>query len=579
MANDVKIRFLVTENVTESTNKMNSSLKKNETQATKTSGSIKSLNAQWIAAAAVAAGLYASVKSLTDAYREQEKAEKKLSAALRVTGQYTDDTFRSMKSFATEMQELTIYGDEAVMQLEQMALNMGLTAEKAQEATQGALALSSAFGIDAKSAIKGVTTALQGDFNLLSRYIPELRTTTDQTEKLAILNKTLSQSFDVARAEADTFSGILDQNKNLLGDVKEKLGEVVAIAAEEPLKDLNTSLRDMNTVLSTLAGGFRNLKDRFDDIKKSSPAVSAGLNTIFAALAPGAFALKMSSDGMNNVADSIRDATTRAEQAKAITDLFDNISAVTEKMRGLGDNANTFASRILKSKSELQSMVDSGGISATDALSTLEELNAQLTEYYDKITGKTGIKPPSPLPDAEEIDSSLERLRNANNEVEAMINQSYDNWLQRQNDISDKAIEQYITGAQVFTNAFEGAFNQFITGSEKLGKALEKAIVSALAQIAAKMAVSGIFKLLAMIPGAGTVFGTIGSIVSGSVPVPSGLSATSLPTPTAIPTSQGGVMIQNYIASPFASSTEEDGKELARSVEKIQTRNARFALS
>ena len=342
MANDVKIRFLVTENVTESTNKMNSSLKKNETQATKTSGSIKSLNAQWIAAAAVAAGLYASVKSLTDAYREQEKAEKKLSAALRVTGQYTDDTFRSMKSFATEMQELTIYGDEAVMQLEQMALNMGLTAEKAQEATQGALALSSAFGIDAKSAIKGVTTALQGDFNLLSRYIPELRTTTDQTEKLAILNKTLSQSFDVARAEADTFSGILDQNKNLLGDVKEKLGEVVAIAAEEPLKDLNTSLRDMNTVLSTLVGGFRNLKDRFDDIKKSSPAVSAGLNTIFAALAPGAFALKMSSDGMNNVADSIRDATTRAEQAKAITDLFDNISAVTEKMRGLGDNANTF---------------------------------------------------------------------------------------------------------------------------------------------------------------------------------------------------------------------------------------------
>lgn len=579
MANDVKIRFLVTENVTESTNKMNSSLKKNETQATKTSGSIKSLNAQWIAAAAVAAGLYASVKSLTDAYREQEKAEKKLSAALRVTGQYTDDTFRSMKSFATEMQELTIYGDEAVMQLEQMALNMGLTAEKAQEATQGALALSSAFGIDAKSAIKGVTTALQGDFNLLSRYIPELRTTTDQTEKLAILNKTLSQSFDVARAEADTFSGILDQNKNLLGDVKEKLGEVVAIAAEEPLKDLNTSLRDMNTVLSTLAGGFRNLKDRFDDIKKSSPAVSAGLNTIFAALAPGAFALKMSSDGMNNVADSIRDATTRAEQAKAITDLFDNISAVTEKMRGLGDDANTFASRILKSKSELQSMVDSGGISATDALSTLEELNAQLTEYYDKITGKTGIKPPSPLPDAEEIDSSLERLRNANNEVEAMINQSYDNWLQRQNDISDKAIEQYITGAQVFTNAFEGAFNQFITGSEKLGKALEKAIVAALAQIAAKMAVSGIFKLLAMIPGAGTVFGTIGSIVSGSVPVPSGLSATSLPTPTAIPTSQGGVMIQNYIASPFASSTEEDGKELARSVEKIQTRNARFELS
>lgn len=579
MANDVKIRFLVTENVTESTNKMNSSLKKNETQATKTSGSIKSLNAQWIAAAAVAAGLYASVKSLTDAYREQEKAEKKLSAALRVTGQYTDDTFRSMKSFATEMQELTIYGDEAVMQLEQMALNMGLTAEKAQEATQGALALSSAFGIDAKSAIKGVTTALQGDFNLLSRYIPELRTTTDQTEKLAILNKTLSQSFDVARAEADTFSGILDQNKNLLGDVKEKLGEVVAIAAEEPLKDLNTSLRDMNTVLSTLVGGFGNLKDRFDDIKKSSPAVSAGLNTIFAALAPGAFALKMSSDGMNNVADSIRDATTRAEQAKAITDLFDNISAVTEKMRGLGDDANTFASRILKSKSELQSMVDSGGISATDALSTLEELNAQLTEYYDKITGKTGIKPPSPLPDAEEIDSSLERLRNANNEVEAMINQSYDNWLQRQNDISDKAIEQYITGAQVFTNAFEGAFNQFITGSEKLGKALEKAIVAALAQIAAKMAVSGIFKLLAMIPGAGTVFGTIGSIVSGSVPVPSGLSATSLPTPTAIPTSQGGVMIQNYIASPFASSTEEDGKELARSVEKIQTRNARFELS
>ena len=579
MANDVKIRFLVTENVTESTNKMNSSLKKNETQATKTSGSIKSLNAQWIAAAAVAAGLYASVKSLTDAYREQEKAEKKLSAALRVTGQYTDDTFRSMKSFATEMQELTIYGDEAVMQLEQMALNMGLTAEKAQEATQGALALSSAFGIDAKSAIKGVTTALQGDFNLLSRYIPELRTTTDQTEKLAILNKTLSQSFDVARAEADTFSGILDQNKNLLGDVKEKLGEVVAIAAEEPLKDLNTSLRDMNTVLSTLVGGFRNLKDRFDDIKKSSPAVSAGLNTIFAALAPGAFALKMSSDGMNNVADSIRDATTRAEQAKAITDLFDNISAVTEKMRGLGDNANTFASRILKSKSELQSMVDSGGISATDALSTLEELNAQLTEYYDKITGKTGIKPPSPLPDAEEIDSSLERLRNANDEVEAMINQSYDNWLQRQNDISDKAIEQYITGAQVFTNAFEGAFNQFITGSENLGKALEKAIVSALAQIAAKMAVSGIFKLLAMIPGVGTVFGTIGSIVSGSVPVPSGLSATSLPTPTAIPTSQGGVMIQNYIASPFASSTEEDGKELARSVEKIQTRNERFALS
>jgi hypothetical protein len=240
--------------VTGDTRDIDKSLKKTETGI----GKVGKAFLAAFSAVAIIAGVKKLIGFLgeaSDAAAVQESAIVRLGAALEATGQAGDNALSDMQSFASELQQLTVVGDEVTLGLLQTAINMGLTAEEAQNATQQAIGLSRAYGIGLDTALIGVTNTLQGQTSTLSRYIPSLKTAGDETERIAILNEEAARAWSVATAEVETAAGAQAQLENTLGDSMELIGDLV----NERLTPWRNRLNEIVSELNDTAVAQRNL--------------------------------------------------------------------------------------------------------------------------------------------------------------------------------------------------------------------------------------------------------------------------------------------------------------------------------
>lgn len=208
--------------------------------------------------AAVVAGIRKLVSFLgeaSEAAAVQESAVARLNAALEATGQAGGGAINELQDFASELQQITVVGDETTLSLLQTAINMGLTTDEAKTATQQAVALSRAYGIDLNTALIGVANTLQGQTSTLTRYIPSLKTATDETERLAILNEEAARALEVARKEVDTAAGSQQQLANAIGDTRELIGNYV----NESLTPLRQRLKEIVTEYNNALAAQQNL--------------------------------------------------------------------------------------------------------------------------------------------------------------------------------------------------------------------------------------------------------------------------------------------------------------------------------
>lgn len=172
-------------------------------------------------------GLAGAFGAVTYASMEQEKADRALSEALKATGQYTDANYESLRAMAGELQNVTIYGDEFIQNLQAQALNLGIQHDQLGEVTRGAIGLATALDMDLKTALRYTALAMQGEYTMLQRYIPELRTAETEAEKLAIVQRMMAQGFEQAKGRAETLSGRLAQLKNRFGDLLQAVGQAI----------------------------------------------------------------------------------------------------------------------------------------------------------------------------------------------------------------------------------------------------------------------------------------------------------------------------------------------------------------
>jgi hypothetical protein len=205
----------------------------------------------YVAAAASIGAVVKLLKSSVDAYGEQVKAEDQLSAAIRATGGNVDELMPKYKNLASEIQGTTTVGDEATLALMQQARSMGVTDDRMEEVTKGAIGLSKALGMNTKQALRGVTNAFNGTYTTLQRYIPELRTTESESEKLAIVQQKMADGFEIAEAEANNAHGAMQQYKNAVGDLKEQLGETVANGIQPMVRGLTDFVQGMTDSIQT----------------------------------------------------------------------------------------------------------------------------------------------------------------------------------------------------------------------------------------------------------------------------------------------------------------------------------------
>lgn len=209
----------------------------------------------------------AKLKASLDAYAVQEGAERSLAAAMKATGNYSKENLDSFKNFASELQRITTVGDETVMGMQNLALNMGVNKDQMERCMRGAIGLSKAFGMDLNLATKASAAALQGKTELLTRYIPTLSMCKTQEEKLAKVQEYMNKGFAQAQDEVNELQGMFKQLSNALGDLSEVFGESIAPAAKVVISLLKT------------------LSEMFSENKNFTILATRALLSLFAAIA------------------------------------------------------------------------------------------------------------------------------------------------------------------------------------------------------------------------------------------------------------------------------------------------------
>lgn len=240
----------------------------------KASKEIKSVTAALISAQLAVAAMKMGWQKLNEIgnkslelFKEQEYAENALEA---VTG----NSAQGFKNFASELQDMTIIGDEATIQLMTLGKNMQVANGDLKEVTKGAVGLSEAFKIDLNTAMKMSTAANQGQYSMLARYLPALKNATTEAEKQAIVQAAMAKGYKQATDKAQTFSGRLQQLENVQGDNLEAFGKIISVigkdyveACLEGAKAVNNFLNDTDRIAS-IGATFEVLKEAGKDIGK-----------------------------------------------------------------------------------------------------------------------------------------------------------------------------------------------------------------------------------------------------------------------------------------------------------------------
>jgi len=339
-----------------------------------------------IAAGLMGAAIVAAAVKAANAAGIQEKAERLLGEALSRTANVRGVTLEELKLHASALQKITTVGDETSLEVMRLGLSMGVSAGQIKEATKETIALSKAYGVDLKASMKMVALARAGEFSMLARYIPQLRTTTDKTKQLTIFNKAMADGFKIAEAETDTYAGKILQLGNEWGDLQEKVGFKVIPVFEELLKvvkdDIFPMLEDFTDNMGDGSGAALNVAKALQFMIR----VGTGVVAIFDI---------MGSAG----AGFVLAITGRFAAAKeAFSDMSERLSEWGTKLAEMGDMEIEITKNTETAKTEIhgQGLTDRGeaedeAIEAADEkwLELSKSISSNMAVGFDAIMRKT----------------------------------------------------------------------------------------------------------------------------------------------------------------------------------------------
>jgi hypothetical protein len=201
------------------------------------------------ALAGIGAGLAKTIKM----YGIQEQAITTLNQSLKNQGALTQETSRDLQEFASGIQRMTTFGDEAVIGLQSQLINFGLLGDELKTATQATLDMSVATGTDLKAAALLVGKAFKGETGSLSRYGIILDKGIPKTEKFTNALSKMNQMFGgQAEAQKATTLGQITSMSNAFGDLQETLGSLVAGEGKSLIKTLTTWIEKIDDSLKLI---------------------------------------------------------------------------------------------------------------------------------------------------------------------------------------------------------------------------------------------------------------------------------------------------------------------------------------
>lgn len=311
-------------------------------------------------------------------WTKQEKAVKLLQSAV-------GGSVENFVKYSGVMMNAVGIQDDLILETMKMGSVLGIAKDELQNATQSAIGLSKAFGVDLDTAMRMVVQSTEGNYRMMTRYLPSLRNATNESEKLAIMNGAVAKGMKLAGAEMSTFAGKSNDLQNQLGEVKEEFGKIITQGLT-PLIDI---VRGVVKWFLSLDEKTRGMIVTFGSLAALVPLISVGIyamatafRVLTAAMATNPFGLMMIAITLA-VAAVISLVGWLGKTKKSINDLSENqlVEEMKKEKKAFDDNAKAtgiYSTKIevLKSKREelRATMMKEGDIKDYK----LKELEAQI---------------------------------------------------------------------------------------------------------------------------------------------------------------------------------------------------------
>ena len=192
---------------------------------------------------------------------EQERVTAQLEQTLKSTGRYTPELSQNMQDFASSLQQVTTFGDEAIIASQALLLTFTqIGGDVFPRAQRSILDVATAMGTDLKAAslqvgkalndpIKGVAALAESGIQFTESQkamIKEMVETGRVAEAQGVILKELETQFGgSAEAARNTLGGALKSLQNTFGDLLEGNGDKGGVnAAVTSINELNDTLND-----------------------------------------------------------------------------------------------------------------------------------------------------------------------------------------------------------------------------------------------------------------------------------------------------------------------------------------------
>ncbi len=168
------------------------------------------------------------VKESIDLAGVQEKQEFLLAAALKQKGIFTEELYRRNLQYASSLQELSVFGDEQILQAQKAFIQFGIEQDQVEALTKATLDLAAAKGMDLVSAADLLARSVGSSTNALSRYGIQIEGAAGSTGRAQAAVEAINRIFGgTSQAEVNTYTGAVSQLSNTYGDFLEKIGNLI----------------------------------------------------------------------------------------------------------------------------------------------------------------------------------------------------------------------------------------------------------------------------------------------------------------------------------------------------------------
>lgn len=324
-------------------------------------------------------GAFSFTKAI-QAANKQEDAVNQLNIALRITGKLTQDTSDELQAFASQLQQASKFGDELILQNAALIQSLGnLEKDALKQATQAAVDLSAALGIDLTTAATLVGKAAAGEIGSFSRYGVVIQKGSTNAQTFANTLDVLNSKFGgAAKGQIETFSGATTQLSNTFGDFLEQIGffvtkneSVIKIvkllttgfqALIKVLQDNEKAIINLTTkAIKFLVGGISSIIKGITSLSKKFLNFKADIENVF-----GSTSLSKIKDLKNEIAE------LQSNQAS----LFDS--------KGLTDEGKRL-NRLIDQLQELKKQRKEANIERRESLDFFNEFEKTISEINKKV--------------------------------------------------------------------------------------------------------------------------------------------------------------------------------------------------